>query len=95
MKITTEEVQHLALLARLELTLAEQAELIEHFDKMLAYMEKLNELQTDTVQPMAHAVDVPSPFREDVVTNQADPEALLQNAPSRHTTFFRVPKIIE
>jgi len=95
MRITKEEVQHVALLARLDLTLDEQRELVEHFEKMLTYMEKLNELATDTVQPTAHAVDVPSPFREDVVTNQANTDALLLNAPSREATFFKVPKIIE
>jgi aspartyl-tRNA(Asn)/glutamyl-tRNA(Gln) amidotransferase subunit C len=62
---------------------------------MLAYVEKLNELNTDGVEPMAHAVEVPAPMREDRVTNEADTEALLQNAPAREGDFFRVPKIIE
>ena len=62
---------------------------------MLAYVEKLNELNTDSVEPMAHAVEVPAPMREDRVTNEANTEALLQNAPAREGDFFRVPKIIE
>jgi aspartyl-tRNA(Asn)/glutamyl-tRNA(Gln) amidotransferase subunit C len=95
MRISREEVQRMALLARLELTPAEEAELAEHFDKMLTYMEKLNQLNTDGVEPTAHAVAVPSPLREDQVTNQADTNALLQNAPAREADFFKVPKIIE
>ena len=95
MRITKQEVQHVALLARVDVTPGEQIELVEHFEKMLTYMEKLNEVVTDDVQPTAHAVDVPSPFREDVVTNQANTDALLLNAPAREATFFKVPKIIE
>lgn len=95
MRISREEVQHVALLARLALSAAEEIELVEHFDNVLSYMEKLNELNTDDVQPLAHAVEVPAPLREDQVTNQANAEALLQNAPERQTDFFKVPKIIE
>jgi aspartyl-tRNA(Asn)/glutamyl-tRNA(Gln) amidotransferase subunit C len=95
MRISREEVQGIALLARLELTAAEEAELVEHFDKVLTYMEKLNQLNTDGVEPTAHAVAVPSPLREDQVTNQADTDALLQNAPAREANFFKVPRIIE
>ncbi|MBI3300552.1 MAG: Asp-tRNA(Asn)/Glu-tRNA(Gln) amidotransferase subunit GatC [Deltaproteobacteria bacterium] len=95
MRISREEVQRVALLARLELTQAEERELVEHFDKVLTYMEKLNELDTEGVEPTAHAVEVPTPLREDRVTNQADTDALLQNAPARENDFFKVPKIIE
>lgn len=95
MRISREEVQGIALLARLELTAAEEAELVEHFDKVLTYMEKLNQLNTDGVEPTVHAVAVPSPLREDQVTTQADTDALLQNAPAREANFFKVPRIIE
>lgn len=95
MKITQGDIEHVALLARLELAPEEGAGLLEHFDKMLSYVEKLHELPTDDVHPTAHAVDVPSPFRDDVVTNQPQVDALLQNAPARSAAFLRVPKIIE
>lgn len=95
MKITQSDIQHIAFLARLELAPEEEQGLLEHFDKMLSYVEKLHEIPTDDVHPTAHAVDVPSPFRDDVVTNQPQLDALLQNAPARSATFFRVPKIIE
>jgi aspartyl-tRNA(Asn)/glutamyl-tRNA(Gln) amidotransferase subunit C len=95
MSISREEVQRVALLARVALTPAEETDLIEHFDKVLTYMEKLNELNTDGVEPTAHAVEVLAPRREDRVTTQANTDALLQNVPVREGDFFKVPKIIE
>lgn len=95
MRISREEVQRVALLARLALSAEEETELVEHFDNVLSYMEKLNELNTDDVRPLAHAVEVSAPLREDQVTNQDHTEALLQNAPERQADFFKVPKIIE
>lgn len=95
MRISQEEVHRVAQLARLELTAEEEADLVTHLDKVLTYMEKLNELHTEGVEPTAHAVEVPSPLREDRVTNQADTETLLQNAPAREADFLKVPKIID
>jgi aspartyl-tRNA(Asn)/glutamyl-tRNA(Gln) amidotransferase subunit C len=95
MHITLQDIQRVAFLARLHLTPEEQTALIEHFNTMLSYVEKLHELQTEDIHPTAHAVDVPSPLRDDVVTNHPNTDALLQNAPARSATFFCVPKIIE
>lgn len=95
MPITLSEVQRIAALARLTLTPAEAQELLEHFAKILRYVEKLNTVDTADVRPMSHAVAVPSPLREDRVTNQPHPEALLANAPDREGHFFKVPRIIE
>jgi aspartyl-tRNA(Asn)/glutamyl-tRNA(Gln) amidotransferase subunit C len=95
MKLTREEVQRVALLARLRLTAAEEARLAEQLDKILQYMEKLNQLDTSEVEPFTHAVDVVNAWREDSVTNQPDTEALLANAPATQGGFFKVPKIIE
>jgi aspartyl-tRNA(Asn)/glutamyl-tRNA(Gln) amidotransferase subunit C len=58
-------------------------------------MEKLNELDTSAVEPTAHVLDLATPLRDDRVTNAADADALLANAPARDGDFFRVPKIIE
>lgn len=95
MRITRDEVQRVAMLARLELTPEEEIDLVEHFDKLLTYMEKLSLLDTTTVEPTAHAIAVPSPLREDRVTNHPNTDALLANAPAREGNFFKVPKIIE
>ncbi len=64
-------------------------------DAILTYMEKLGELDTSAVEPTAHILELPTPWREDVVTNAPDSDALLANAPARDGDFFRVPKIIE
>ncbi len=95
MSVTCEEIRRIAALARLELTAHEEQELVTHFNKILTYVEKLNTLDTSEVEPTAHAVTVPSPLREDRVTNQPTPDALLANAPAREDHFFKVPKIIE
>lgn len=98
MRITPDEIRQIAVLARLSFTEEELTELTQHFDTILTYVEKLDELQIDGVEPTAHAVAVSAPLRDDEVTNTpnaAQTDALLANAPSRKTHFFRVPKIIE
>ena len=92
--VTTEDVQRVARLARLTLTAQEAAAMTEHFTKVLTYIEKLNVLHTDAVEPATHAVAVAAPLRPDQVTNAPDP-ALVQNAPVRNDAFFSVPKVIE
>lgn len=95
MRITPLEVQRIAALSRLALTPEEEQNLLEHFENMLNYVEKLSEVDTANVTPMSHAVEVPSPLREDQVTNHPNPDALLANAPTRENHFFKVPKIID
>lgn len=95
MKLTREEVQRIAVLARLRLTPEEETQLTEQLDHILAYMEKLDEVDTSKVEPFSHAVDTVNPFREDKVTNRPNADALLANAPDRDNSFFKVPKIIE
>jgi aspartyl-tRNA(Asn)/glutamyl-tRNA(Gln) amidotransferase subunit C len=95
MSLTRETVQRVALLARLRLTSEEESELTEQLDHILAYMDKLNELDTANVEPFRHAVDTANALREDRVSNQPNADALLANAPQRDATFFKVPKIIE
>ena len=95
MTLTRENVQRVALLARLRLTAGEESELTEQLDRILAYMDKLNELDTANVEPFSHAVDGANAWPEDKVSNQPNTDALLANAPQRDKTFFKVPKIIE
>jgi aspartyl-tRNA(Asn)/glutamyl-tRNA(Gln) amidotransferase subunit C len=95
MKLTREDVQRVAVLARLRLTDAEEAEFTGQLDQILSYMAKLNVLDTTAVEPFTHASVDGSAFREDKVTSQSDTDALLANAPERDATFFKVPKILE
>jgi aspartyl-tRNA(Asn)/glutamyl-tRNA(Gln) amidotransferase subunit C len=95
MKITKAEVEHVARLARLELSEAEKETLTGQMDAILAYVEKLNELDTAHVVPTAHAVPMENAFREDGVRLSIGADNALANAPARAEGFFRVPKVIE
>ena len=95
MKLTRADVQRVAVLARLRLTEAEEIDLTTQLDAILAYMDKLNELDTANVELFNHDIDNLSALRDDKVTNQPNTDALLANAPDRDETFFKVPKIIE
>lgn len=95
MKITRDEVQRVARLARLGLSPDEEEQLAGQLDRILGYMDKLNELDTSHVKPLARVVDIPYELRADEVSNEPRTEALLANAPAREDHFFKVPKIIE
>jgi len=94
-KITREQIRHVAMLARLELDPAEEEAMTTTLDAILTYMDKLGELDTSNVEPTAHILDRPTPSRDDEVTNVEATHDLLANAPARDGDFFRVPKIIE
>ena len=93
-QITKEDVLRVAHLARLTLGEQDAEAMTEHFTKVLAYIEKLTVLPTDDIEPATHAVTVAAPLRADCVTNAPDP-TLLQPAPAKEGTLFKVPKIIE
>jgi aspartyl-tRNA(Asn)/glutamyl-tRNA(Gln) amidotransferase subunit C len=95
MAITREEVLHVARLARLALSDADADRLRAQLSDLLEYMKQLDRLDTRDVVPTSHAVEMGTPFREDVVRPFGDREALLKNAPDREGDFFRVPRIIE
>ena len=95
MPLSVEDVRHIALLARLELSADEEAAFALQLDHILSHFEKLKQLDTDAVEPTAHIVDMATPFRDDVVRNRPAVDALLANAPQRDGALFKVPKIIE
>jgi aspartyl/glutamyl-tRNA(Asn/Gln) amidotransferase C subunit len=94
-KITLEQVRHVARLARLELSSTDEERLRADMDEMLAYVDKLNELDTKDIAPTTQVGEAGTPMRDDEVTNRPDAEAMLANAPSRERNYFKVPKIIE
>ncbi|MFO7830822.1 MAG: Asp-tRNA(Asn)/Glu-tRNA(Gln) amidotransferase subunit GatC [Desulfuromonadaceae bacterium] len=94
-KITREEVEHVARLARLEFTPAEMDALTGQMDTILAHVEQLNELDTEGVEPTANAVALENAFRSDEVTDSIGGEKALQNAPMHADGCFGVPKVIE
>jgi len=95
MKITIKEVEHVARLARLELTEAEKEQMRAQLDSILSYIEKLNELDTSAVEPTSHVLPMKNVFREDEVRPSLLQEEALANAPDRQDLFFRVPRILE
>lgn len=94
MAVTRKEVEHIAELARLELTDSELEEYTAQLNKILEYVEKLNQLNTENVKPLSHPIDSENVFREDVVKPSIDREEALKNAPSKDDEFFKVPKVI-
>jgi aspartyl-tRNA(Asn)/glutamyl-tRNA(Gln) amidotransferase subunit C len=93
--ITLEQVRHVARLARLELSPDEEERLRSDMDEMLAYVEKLGELDTSNVTPTSQVGESGTPMRDDAVTNSPAPDEMLANAPARERGYFKVPKIIE
>lgn len=94
-RISLEQVRHVARLARLELAPAEEQRLQTEMSEMLGYVDKLNQLDTEIIEPTAQVGESGAPTREDEVTNPSAADAMLANAPARDGFFFKVPKIIE
>ena len=95
MRITKEEVEHVAKLARLAVTEEEKERYSQQLSNILTYIEKLKELDTSKVDPTSHVLPMKNVFREDEVRPSLPREEILKNAPDRTEEFFRVPKIIE
>ena len=94
MTITDETIDYVGILAKLELSDEEKEQAKQDMSNMLEYVSKLNELDTDSVEPMSHAFPVSNVFREDVVTNGDGSEATLKNAQVKKDGGFKVPKTI-
>jgi aspartyl-tRNA(Asn)/glutamyl-tRNA(Gln) amidotransferase subunit C len=94
MKISRQEVEHVALLARLKLSEAEMNQYTEQLNSILEYAALLEQIDTSNVAPTAHAVQLANVFRDDVVKPSMAQEKVLQNAPDADDGFFRVPRIV-
>lgn len=94
-KIDQGQVRKVAKLARLELAEAEVEEFTGQLSAILDYVEKMNELDTEGVEPLAHCLAISNVLREDGVAESLGTEAALANAPQRDGEFFKVPKILD
>ena len=95
MKITRELLDKIAHLARLELNEKDAEKMMHDMSAIVDWMEKLNEVNTDGIEPltsMSHEVNV---LREDQVKNQLDHESVLKNAPQKDLDYFHVPKVLD
>ncbi|MEA3363501.1 MAG: Asp-tRNA(Asn)/Glu-tRNA(Gln) amidotransferase subunit GatC [Thermodesulfobacteriota bacterium] len=95
MKISQKDVEHVARLARLTVAPEELKTLTGQMDAIIGYVDKLNQLDTEGVEPMAHAVPMSNAFREDKISPAIGIERALQNAPVAADGCFKVPKVIE
>lgn len=93
--ITDEIIEHVGILAKLELDEEAREQAKKDMGSMLDYIDKLNELDTTAVEPMSHIFPVQNVFREDVVTSSDNSISLLQNAPGEKDGMFIVPRTIE
>lgn len=94
MSVTRKDVEHIAELARLKFKEEELESFTTQLNEILEYMEKLNELDTENVEPLSHPVESQNIFREDGVKPSVNREDALKNAPQKDDEFFKVPKVI-
>ncbi len=92
--VSKQDVEKIAQLARLEFSENEKEKFTDEFNKILGMMEKLNELDTENVEPLTHVLPLQNVFREDIMKESFPREAILKNAPNANEEFFKVPKVI-
>ncbi len=95
MAITIEEVRHIATLARLRLTPAEEKRYSEQLSAILDYAARLTEVDTADIPPTATVLPLQAPLREDSVRSSPPRDVILQNAPSQEEGMFRVPPVFD
>jgi aspartyl-tRNA(Asn)/glutamyl-tRNA(Gln) amidotransferase subunit C len=93
--MSPEEVRWVAHLARLELSDAELPAMARHLSAILEYVDQLQKLDTQGVEPLAHALDIHNVFREDVPAPSLPVDAALANAPARKGDFYSVPAVLD
>jgi len=94
MPVTIKDVEQVAKLARLHFTDAEKEKFTHQLNDILAYVGKLDEIDTSNVEPLSQVIEVQNVFREDRVRPSLPREDVLMNAPEKTEEFFRVPKVI-
>lgn len=95
MNITPKDVQHVAKLARLNLTPEEEQMFTSQLNAILQYAEKLNELDTEGIQPTTHVLHLNNVMREDKIRESLPIEKVLLNAPDEEDGQFKVPAVLE
>lgn len=91
--ITIQDVEHVAKLARLDLTEEEKVKFSKQLGDVLKYVEQMNEVDTSNVEPLSLVVDFNNVMREDEIHYDCSKEELMMNAPEEENGFFKVPKI--
>jgi aspartyl-tRNA(Asn)/glutamyl-tRNA(Gln) amidotransferase subunit C len=94
-RLSLAEVEHVALLARLELSDSEKSRLTEDLNVILEQFDRLQQLDTSNVPPTAHAIPLANVFREDRARPSLPPAEVLHGAPEGRDEFFVVPRVVE
>ena len=94
MKVSKDDIEYIAKLAKLKFDDDEAPKMQSELNKILQYVEKLNELDTSEIEPLKHVIDLKNVDREDIVNQTLTTDDMLKNAPSKTEKFFRVPKVI-
>jgi len=95
MEVNDALVEKLANLAKLQFDNEQKAEIKEDLQKMIAFVEKLNELDTTGIEPLLHMTTEVNRLREDEIKGSVSREDAMQNAPMHDDAFFKVPKVIK
>jgi aspartyl-tRNA(Asn)/glutamyl-tRNA(Gln) amidotransferase subunit C len=95
METNIQTIRNLAHLARLEFNETQEQEMLTDLNKILNWVDKLRELDTDHVEPLIHMSEEVNVMREDVARNTVTHEEALRNAPKKDSDYFRVPKVLE
>ena len=95
MEVNDALIDKLAHLARLKFEASEKEEIKNDLQKMISFVEKLNELDTTAVEPLLHMTDEINVLREDEVKGSISRDEALKNAPMHDEQFFKVPKVIK
>lgn len=93
--ITIKDVEHVAKLARLAVSEEEKEKFAQQLGDIVGYIDQLNEVNTDNVKPMAHAIPISNVVRDDIAENNYDREEMLAISPDEEEGFIQVPKIID
>ena len=95
MTIDKQLISRLEHLARLELSEEERTGILKDLNNILQMVEKMNEVNTDNIEPLVYINEAVNVWREDEVKGQVSREAALKNAPDKNDEFFKVPKMIK
>ena len=95
MSVNTEQVRHIAKLARIRMSDAEIDALVPELNNILGWVEQLGEVNTDGIEPLTAVIDQKLRLRDDVVSDGDKRDDVIANAPEAEHGFFAVPKVIE
>lgn len=95
MKVTKKDMENVAVLSRLSIPADKEEQYTQQLNDFLEYVENLQAVDTENIQPIAHVLPISNVFRQDEVKESLDRELALSNAPLKDDGYFKVPKVLE